>query len=100
MLARGAMGNPFLFKEIKDYINKGFYEKPTSTQIIDQLIEQYELELKYKKEKLVVTQMRKHLSWYIKGLENSSKIRDLVNKLNTIEEVMDALEKYKSTLKG
>lgn len=100
MLARGAMGNPFLFKEIKDYINKGFYEKPTSTQIIDQLIEQYKLELKYKKEKLVVTQMRKHLSWYIKGLKNSSKIRDLVNKLNTIEEVMDALEKYKSTLKG
>lgn len=100
MLARGAMGNPFLFKEIKDYINKGFYEKPSSTQIIDQLIEQYKLELKYKKEKLVVTQMRKHLSWYIKGLENSSKIRDLINKLNTIEEVMDALEKYKSTLKG
>lgn len=100
MLARGAMGNPFLFKEIKDYINKGFYEKPSSTQIIDQLIEQYKLELKYKKEKLVVTQMRKHLSWYIKGLENSSKIRDLVNKLNTIKEVMDALEKYKSTLKG
>ncbi len=100
MLARGAMGNPFLFKEIKDYINKGFYEKPTPAQIINQLIDQYELELKYKKEKLVVTQMRKHLSWYIKGLENSSKIRDLVNKLNTIEEVMDALEKYKSTLKG
>lgn len=100
MLARGAMGNPFLFKEIKDYINKGFYEKPSSTQIINQLIEQYKIELKYKKEKLVVTQMRKHLSWYIKGLENSSKIRDLVNKLNTIEEVMDALEKYKSTLKG
>ncbi|QQN55456.1 tRNA dihydrouridine synthase DusB [Anaerococcus obesiensis] len=100
MLARGAMGNPFLFKEIKDYINKGFYEKPSSKQIIDQLIEQYKLELKYKKGKLVVTQMRKHLSWYIKGLKNSSKIRDLVNKLNTIEEVMDALEKYKSTLKG
>ena len=100
MLARGAMGNPFLFKEIKDYINKGFYEKPSSKQIIDQLIEQYKLELKYKKEKLVVTQMRKHLSWYIKGFKNSSKIRDLVNKLNTIEEVMDALEKYKSTLKG
>lgn len=100
MLARGAMGNPFLFKEIKDYVNKGSYEKPTPIQIIDQLIEQYEIELKYKKEKLVVTQMRKHLSWYIKGLKNSSKIRDLVNKLNTIEEVMDALEEYKSTLKG
>lgn len=100
MLARGAMGNPFLFKEIKDYIKKGTYKKPSPEEIIDQLIEQYKIELKFKDEKLVVTQMRKHLSWYIKGLKNSSKIRDLVNKLKTVEEVMDALERYKSTLKG
>lgn len=100
MLARGAMGNPFLFKEIKDYIKNGSYEKPSPTQIIDQLIDQYKLELKYKEEKLVVTQMRKHLSWYIKGLKNSSKIRDELNKINKIDEVMDELEKYKSTLKG
>lgn len=100
MLARGAMGNPFLFKEIKDYIKTGFYEKPSPTEIIDQLIDQYKIELKYKEEKLVVTQMRKHLSWYIKGLKNSSKIRDELNKINRIDEVMDELEKYKSTLKG
>lgn len=100
MLARGAMGNPFLFKEIKDYIKTGFYEKPSPTQIIDQLIDQYKIELKYKEEKLVVTQMGKHLSWYIKGLKNSSKIRDELNKINKIDEVMDELEKYKSTLKG
>ncbi|WP_058990682.1 tRNA dihydrouridine synthase DusB [Anaerococcus rubeinfantis] len=100
MLARGAMGNPFLFKEIKDYIKNGFYEKPSPTQIIDQLIDQYKLELKYKEEKLVVTQMRKHLSRYIKGLKNSSKIRDELNKINKIDEVMDELERYKSTLKG
>ena len=100
MLARGAMGNPFLFKEIKDYIKTGNYKEPSPIEIIDQLIDQYKLELKYKEEKLVVTQMRKHLSWYIKGLENSSKIRDLVNKLKTIDEVMDELENYKSTLKG
>ena len=100
MLARGAMGNPFLFKEIKDYIKTGFYEKPSPAQIIDQLIDQYKLELKYKEERLVVTQMRKHLSWYIKGLKNSSKIRDELNKINKIDEVMDELEKYKSTLKG
>lgn len=100
MLARGAMGNPFLFKEIKDYIKTGFYEKPSPTEIIDQLIDQYKIELKYKEEKLVVTQMRKHLSWYIKGLKNSSKIRDELNKINKIDEVMDELEKYRSTLKG
>lgn len=100
MLARGAMGNPFLFKEIKDYIKTGSYEKPSPTEIIDQLIDQYKIELKYKEEKLVVTQMRKHLSWYIKGLKNSSKIRDELNKINKIDEVMDELEKYKSTLKG
>lgn len=100
MLARGAMGNPFLFKEIKDYIEKGCYTKASPKEIIDQVIDQYKIELLYKKEKLVVTQMRKHISWYLKGLENSSKIRDKINNLKNIDEVMDVLNRYKSTLEG
>ncbi|MDY3007032.1 tRNA dihydrouridine synthase DusB [Anaerococcus porci] len=100
MLARGAMGNPFLFREIKEYIKNGNYKKPSPEELIDQIIEQYELELLYKDEKLVITQMRKHVSAYLKGLENSSKIRDKINKLKNIDEVMDVLNNYKSMLKG
>lgn len=98
MLARAVMGNPFLFREIREYVETGFYKKPGPEEIIDQLIEQYKLELLYKKEKLVITQMRKHAAWYLKGLENSSKMRDKINNMKNVKEVMDLLNRYKSTL--
>lgn len=100
MLARGAMGNPFLFKQIKDYINTGIYKKPTSREIIDQVIEHYKLGLKYKREDLVITQMRKHITWYTKGLKNSSKLRQEINMLNNKDQIFDLLNKYKDTLEG
>lgn len=100
MLARGAMGNPFLFKYIKDYLEKGSYTKVTSDQIIDQIREQYDLSLKYKNEKLVVNQMRKHVGWYIKGLPGASNIREKVNKLKSKEEIFSLLEEYKNDLEG
>ncbi len=100
MLARGAMGNPFLFKYIKDYLEKGSYTKVTPDQIVDQIREQYDLSLKYKNEKLVVNQMRKHVGWYIKGLPGASNIRNKVNKLKSKGEIFSLLEEYKNDLEG
>lgn len=100
MLARGVMGNPFLFKQIKDYIKTGKYEKPRPSQIIDQVIEQYDIALKYKREDLVVTQMRKHVGWYIKGLKNSTKVREKINKLKNKEEILKVLIDFKYSLEG
>lgn len=100
MLARGAMGNPFLFKYIKDYLKTGNYSKVSPSEIIDQIKEQYALSLEFKDEKLVVNQMRKHVGWYIKGLKDSSKVRDEVNKLKTKEEIFDLLDEYKNVLEG
>lgn len=100
MLARGAMGNPFLFKEIKEYIEKGSYQKVTPVEIIDQVIEHYKLSLKYKKEKLVIAQMRKHISWYTKGLKNSSNIRQSINSIDNKDQIFDLLNKYKKELEG
>lgn len=100
MLARGAMGNPFLFSYIKQYLSNGDYEKVKPSQIVDQIREQYDLSLEYKDEKLVVNQMRKHVGWYIKGLPGASKIRDQVNRLKTKEEIFNLLEEYKNNLEG
>ena len=98
MLARGAMGNPFLFKYIKDYLAKGSYQKVSPSEIVDQIREQYELSLLYKDERLVVNQMRKHVGWYIKGLPNATKIREKVNTLKTKEEIFSLLDEYKDVL--
>lgn len=98
MLARGIMGNPFLFKYIKDYEATGTYEKVSPAEIIDQIREQYELSLRYKDEKLVVNQMRKNVGWYIKGLPNATKVRDEVNSLKSKEEIFNLLDEYKLEL--
>ncbi|WP_296141962.1 tRNA dihydrouridine synthase DusB [uncultured Anaerococcus sp.] len=100
MLARGAMGNPFLFKYIKEYLETGDYTPITPSEIIDQIREQYDLSLEFKDQRLVVNQMRKHVGWYIKGLPDSSKVRDEVNKLKTKEEIFDLLDEYKNVLEG
>lgn len=98
MLARGIMGNPFLFKYIKDYESTGTYKKVTPAEIIDQIRDQYDLSLKFKDEKLVVNQMRKNVGWYIKGLANAASVRDEVNKLKTKEEIFKLLDDYKKEL--
>ncbi len=100
MLARGAMGNPFLFKYIKDYMATGSFTEVRSDEIVKQIHEQYELSLKYKDERLVVNQMRKHVGWYIKGLPGASNVREKVNKLKTKEEIFSLLEEYRNDLEG
>ena len=42
--------------------------------------------------------MRKHASWYIKGLPQSSEVRNIMNTLTTTNEVISMLEKYKKEL--
>ena len=98
MVARGAMGNPFLFKYIKDYLATGTYKKVGFAEIVDQIVDQYEISLEFKDERLVVNQMRKHVGWYIKGLPNATKVREEVNKLKSKEQIFDLLYKYRNEL--
>lgn len=98
MIARGAMGNPFIFRYIKEYLKTGSYEKVSFDEIINQIKEHYELALKFKDERQVINQMRKHVGWYIKGLYMSSEYRDRVNKIHTSEEIFALLDEYKKIL--
>lgn len=98
MIARGAMGNPFIFRQIKDYIEGKETSPITYEDILHTIKRQYDLSLKYKSEKLVINQMRKHVGWYIKGLPQAASYRDRVNKLKTSKEIFDLLEEYRKFL--
>lgn len=98
MIARGAMGNPFIFRYIKEYLKTGTYQKVSFDDIINQIKDHYDLALSFKDERLVINQMRKHVGWYIKGLYMSSEYRDRVNKISTSKEIFDLLEEYKKVL--
>lgn len=100
MVARGSMGNPWIFKQILQKISGEEVIYPEAWEKIDMAIKHYELSLKYDGEHKAVREMRKHAAWYIKGLKNCTDIKEEINKQNDSEGVRKILLDYKNYLKN
>lgn len=91
MIARGAQGNPWIFKSIlegKDYI-------PTNKERLEIILEHINYALENEESiRQATLKMRKHIAWYLKGLKNSSYIKDMINREEDIEKVKEILIKY------
>lgn len=92
MIARGALGNPWIFKSImdcKDYI-------PTNEERLNIIMEHIDNALEYDKEnpRQAVLKMRKHIAWYLKGMYGGTKIKDTINRTDDIEDVKKILYNY------
>jgi nifR3 family TIM-barrel protein len=99
-IARGALGNPFIFKEINEYLdNNVIVEKPSYDEILNTILKQYDLLLKLKGERLTLLEMRSHIAWYLKGLPGSAKVKDLCNKQNDFNEVKNIIINYFNEIK-
>ena len=99
MIARGSMGNPWLFKQIERVLNGEEPIEISPEDKINMCIRHYELAIKYDGEHKAIREMRKHASWYIKGLPKCTEIRNVMNTLNDSKEVMKLLVDYKNELK-
>lgn len=90
MVARGSLGNPWIFKSIiekKEYI-------PNAEERLIMLKRHAKLLSEYVSEHRCNLEMRKHASWYIKGLKYSSEMRNRINKTRSLEEMYDILDEY------
>lgn len=99
MIGRASLGNPWLFKRIKHFLETG--EKlPEVSPIekLDVIKEHFDLLLKYKGEYTATREIRKHIAWYIKGLPGSSSIRDKINRVESREEFYDIINEYLKNL--
>ncbi|MBX4266403.1 tRNA dihydrouridine synthase DusB [Clostridium estertheticum] len=99
MIARGAMGNPWIFREVMQAINKEEVIYPTQDEKIDMCIRHLDLAVKYYEEIKAVREMRKHTAWYIKGLTNCTEIKSKINTKKNYGEVKQLLLEYKEFLK-
>lgn len=87
MIARGAKGNPWIFRQINHYLNTGeLLPPPGREEIRDMLLRHGELQVEYKGEYLGVREMRKHVAWYTVGLPHSSALRNEVNQVERYED--------------
>lgn len=98
MIARGSMGNPWIFKQIEDALSGKEISRVTDIEKINMCIRHYELALKYDGEHKAVREMRKHASWYLKGLPKSSEMRSVINSMDESSKVIELLNEYKNML--
>ncbi|QGU00500.1 tRNA-dihydrouridine synthase DusB [Candidatus Syntrophocurvum alkaliphilum] len=96
MIGRAAMGNPFILREAVELIENGKkIPPPTTEEIINTAIRQLGLTIHYKGEHIAVREMRKHFSWYTKGLNGAAKLRGEINQAETKEQMISTLKKIK-----
>ena len=96
MIGRGALGNPWIFKEISEYLENGMIvDKPSPIDRIDMCLKHINYLSEIKIEKLVCLEIRNHIAWYLKGLKNSNEIKNKVYLTNNINDIIFILEEYK-----
>ncbi len=94
MVGRAVRGNPWLFRELKEYFEHGRrIEKPSKEEIIDMILRQCEMSIQEKGEFTGIREMRKHVAWYTAGMPHSSSIRASVNMVESYEELVQLMKK-------
>lgn len=94
MIGRGALGNPWIFKEINAYFAGKEFKRPSKEEIYNMIVDQYERLLKLKGERLALLEMRSHVGWYLKGMQGSAQIKNKANQALNFEEVKKILKEY------
>lgn len=95
MVGRGAMGNPFLFREIK-----ALFEgvppvlPPTPMEAVTVCLDQIRRMQLYKGERTAILEARKHAAWYVHGKPGAGKVRDAVNHAETFSEMESILLEF------
>jgi tRNA-dihydrouridine synthase len=93
MLARGVMGNPWLISRTLKYLETGIIPPPPSTEEILNLAIRH-LRMVEAHPHTRIEEMRKHLSWYTKGLKGSAEARRLINTAKTCDEMENILKGF------
>jgi nifR3 family TIM-barrel protein len=92
MIGRAALGNPFIIRETVALLEHGQkIAAPSQTEKIHMAMQHLELAIENKGEGIAVREMRKHISWYTKGMPDATRLRDRINQASTRAEMMSIL---------
>lgn len=86
MIGRAARGNPWIFAQVKQYLEEGTLpDAPTIQEIKEMMLRHARLQLQYHGEYTGIREMRKHVAWYTAGMPHSAKLRQKVNHVESLE---------------
>ena len=89
MVARGALGNPFIFREILHLFHTGeTLPAATPQERMETLLRQARIAVAAKGERIAMRQMRKHAAWYFKGFVGAARLREAAVQLETLDDLI------------
>lgn len=97
MIARGAQGNPWIFAQISHFLETGEeLPKPSAKEMVDMVLRHAKMQIAFKGEFTGMREMRKHAAWYTGGYKHASRLRSLLNEVETYEQLEELLETFAS----
>lgn len=92
MIARGAKGNPWIFKQINHYLETGEVLPPPSREELKEMILRHgRLQTEFRGENTAMREMRKHVAWYTAGYPNSAALRNDINLVESLSELVNLI---------
>lgn len=97
MIARGAQGNPWIFAQINHFLETGEeLPKPSPKEMVEMVLRHAKMQIAFKGEFTGMREMRKHAAWYTGGYKHASRLRNLLNEVETYEQLEELLETFAS----
>lgn len=97
MIARGAQGNPWIFAQINHFLETGEeLPKPSAKEMVEMVLRHAKMQIAFKGEFTGMREMRKHAAWYTGGYKHASRLRSLLNEVETYEQLEELLETFAS----
>ena len=88
MIGRGAQGNPWIFRELAQYLETGkMPERPTLAERQEMILRHGRMLADYKGEQAAMREMRGHMAWYTKGMPHSASLRNQINQVESLEDM-------------
>ena len=88
MIGRGAQGNPWIFHQIKTYLETGMVpENPPFSEVCRMILRHAKMQIEWKGEKRGMREMRSHAAWYTAGYPHSASLRRAMNTVETYEQL-------------
>lgn len=88
MIARGAEGNPWIFRHILHYFETGEHlSRPDFSEVTEMLLRHAKMQIDCKGDYTGIREIRKHAAWYTAGCRNSSKLRGRINEVENYEQL-------------
>ena len=94
MIGRAAIGNSWIFKQVQEYLQGKQITEISKEERLEIILEHIELQVQELGENTGIKEMRKHMSYYLKGLKDASIVRQKVNNIETKEKLITCLTEY------